>query len=69
MAVYSMVFGAHGKVRMTSTEGGGVLQLWDMPETIRKEKDETTANLTQGDDEIPSSFRHTVKESDDVEFG
>jgi hypothetical protein len=25
MAVYSVVFGAHGKVRMTNTEGGGVL--------------------------------------------
>ena len=43
MAVYSVVFGAHGKVRVTSTEGGGVLQPWDMLETIRK-KGETTAN-------------------------
>ena len=25
MAVYSVVFSAHGKVRMTNTEGGGVL--------------------------------------------
>ena len=25
MAVYSVVFSAHDKVRMTSTEGGGVL--------------------------------------------
>ena len=48
MAVYSVVFSAHDKVRMTSTEGGGVLQLWDMTETIWK-KDETTANLTRGD--------------------
>ena len=30
------------------TEGGGVLQLWDMSKTIR-EKGETTVNLTQGD--------------------
>ena len=48
MAVYSVVFSALGKVLMTNTEGSGVLQLWDMPETIRK-KGETTANLTQGD--------------------
>ena len=48
MVVYSVVFNAHGKARVTSTEGGGVLQLWDMSETIR-EKGETTANLTQGD--------------------
>ena len=25
MVVYSVVFSAHGKVRMTNTEGGGVL--------------------------------------------
>ena len=48
MAVYSVVFSAHGKVRITSIEGGGVLYLWDMSETIR-EKGETTVNLTQGD--------------------
>ena len=48
MTVQSVVFGAHGKVRMTNTEGGGVLQLWDMSETIR-EKGETTAILTQDD--------------------
>ena len=48
MAVYSVMFSAHGKVRMTNTEGGAVLQLWDMLENIRK-KGETTANQTQGD--------------------
>ncbi|KAF7104605.1 hypothetical protein CFC21_105496 [Triticum aestivum] len=60
MAVYSVVFSAHHKVQMIQQKEAGCYS-YGTCQRLSGKKDDTTANLTQGDGEIPSSFRQTVK--------